>query len=62
MQTAPKNKMQTDAHNKSEEEREFHFSGSGEYQPMTIKARTQEEAIERWEKERIKVESSQIIN
>lgn len=50
-----------DAKNKSELA-EYHFSGSGEYVPMTVKAASYEEALKKWEKERTKVEPTQNIN
>ncbi|GIW70362.1 MAG: hypothetical protein KatS3mg101_1109 [Patescibacteria group bacterium] len=40
----------------SEEEQEYHFSGGGEYEPMTIKAHSYEEALAKWEQIRKKVE------
>jgi hypothetical protein len=41
---------------------EYHFSGEGIYEPVTITAHSYEEALERWEKIRKKVEQNEIIN
>lgn len=44
------------AENKGEEIlQEYHFAGGTEYQPMTIKAKSREEAEEIYEKEKQKV-------
>ena len=40
---------------------EYHFSGSGEYLPLTIRARDREEAEAIWRQQRIKVELSQAL-
>jgi hypothetical protein len=40
---------------------EFHFAGGREYEPLTVHARSREEAEEIWMRERKKVESNQII-
>lgn len=34
---------------------EYHFSGGGEYVPVTVKASSMDEAIEEWEKVRVPV-------
>jgi len=58
-----KNKQIVDSETKIEGElQEFHFAGSGEYEPITILARSREEAEEIWQSKRKKVEKSQIIN
>ena len=38
---------------KKEIEHEFHFSGGGEYFPMTVKASSQERATEVWQQKRV---------
>lgn len=55
-----KNKQIAESENRELEE--FHFSGGGEYEPLTVKARSREEAEEFWQKERKKVEKTQIIS
>lgn len=62
MQKESKNKQITGAQNKEAELEEFHFSGGGEYEPLSVKARSREEAEEIWQKERKKVEPIQKIN
>ncbi len=65
MQTKQKDKMISvdEAKNKSEQSlEEFHFGGGGEYQPITVRAASREEAEAIWTRERTKVEPSQIIN
>lgn len=63
MQKEAKNKQVTGVTNKAEGElQEFHFAGGGEYQPLSVHARSREEAEEIWRKERKKVEPSQTIN
>lgn len=58
-----KNKQITETSHKAEGElQEFHFSGGGEYEPLTIKARSLAEAEKLWREQRKKVEPSQIIN
>lgn len=50
--------MITDAKNKitgGEWFEEFHFSGSGEYEPQTIRARTREEAEQEWQRTRVPI-------
>lgn len=37
---------------------EYHFSGSGEYVPVTVKARSMDEAVEEWKKVRVPVQES----
>lgn len=59
MITQAKNKIIGSAENK--EFQEFHFSGSGEYIPQTIRASSREEAEKEWLETRVKVEK-QIIN
>jgi len=39
----------------------WHFAGGGEYEPIAIEAATYEEALEKWLKERKKVETTQKI-
>ena len=39
----------------------WHFAGGGEYEPMAIEAATYEEALEKWLKERKKVELTYTI-
>lgn len=58
MQKDYQNKAITEAKTKGQEI-EFHFPGSGEHEPMTIKATSREEAQAIWEKNRkpIKAES-----
>lgn len=36
----------------------YHFSGGGEYEPLSVEAGTQEEAEEIWQRERKKVETT----
>lgn len=65
MQKEAKNKIigAADAQNKTEQPlQEFHFAGGGEYEPITVQAKTPEEAQEIWKRERKKVEPSQKIN
>lgn len=62
METKEKNKMITgkEARNKSEEQRteqEYHFSGGLEYEPLTVKAGSPEEAQALWASKRKKVEN-----
>lgn len=59
MITQAKNKIIGNAENK--ELQEFHFSGSGEYIPQTIRASSREDAEKEWLETRVKVEK-QIIN
>lgn len=48
---------------KSEEAlEEYHFPGGLEYEPLTVRARSREEAEEIWLKQRKKVEPNQTIN
>jgi hypothetical protein len=63
MQKESKNKQITGLRNKTEAElEEFHFSGGLEYEPLTVRARSREEAEEIWLKERKKVEPIQKIS
>jgi len=41
--------------NKSSAKEIFHFSGSGEYEPVSIEAENREEAERKWEKVRVKI-------
>ena len=41
---------------------EYHFSGSGIYHPLTVKARSSQEAEKLWRQKRQKVESTQTSN
>lgn len=63
MQKESKDKMirPSESKTKSGELQEFHFSGSGEYEPTTIKAHSQEEALAEWETVRKKVEPNQSL-
>lgn len=49
-----RNKQITEAENKEVLE-EYHFAGGGEYLPMTVKAKNQEEAEKIYLKERKKI-------
>ncbi len=40
---------------------EYHFAGGREYEPLTVRAKSREEAEEIWKQERKKVEPNQII-
>jgi hypothetical protein len=59
MITQAKNKIIGSSENK--EFQEFHFSGSGEYIPQTIRASSREDAEKEWLATRVKVEK-QIIS
>lgn len=50
-----KNKLITDSENKDEELQEFHFAGGLEYEPITIQARSREEAEEIWQIKRVAI-------
>ncbi len=65
MQTQSQNKMMhaDDANNKDETLlEEYHFAGAGEYMPLTILAKSRDQAEECWRKQRVKVEPSQILS
>lgn len=51
-------KLEPNKTKEPEEMQEFHFPGDCQFQPMTIKARDNTEAIRKWEEERIRVEIS----
>lgn len=51
-----------DVRNKEGSPVEFHFAGGLEYRPLTVKARTREEAQKIWEKQRIKVGENKSAN
>lgn len=57
MQTAIRNKaiQPEEVEKKSAAKEIFHFSGSGEYEPVSIEASDREEAEKKWEKIRRKV-------
>lgn len=62
-----KNKQITDTETKTPQTNEgaledFFFAGGGEYEPLTVQARSREEAEEIWQKQRKKVEPAQKIN
>ena len=59
MQTNNRNKAITSAETKSAEI-EFHFPGSGEYEPLTVKATSREEAQAIWEKEKKSVKAKSV--
>ncbi len=42
-------------------EEEYHFSGGGEYEPLSVKARSPAEAEKLWQEQRKKVESNQSL-
>lgn len=53
MQTNDRNKMIASAQNKTEAPLlEYHFAGSGEYVPQTVRACSKVEAQAEWEKSR----------
>jgi hypothetical protein len=55
-----KNKQIAESENKGEELlEEYHFSGGLEYEPLTVKARSREEAEEIWRQKRIKIKVEQ---
>lgn len=41
---------------------EFHFAGSGEYEPITIKAATIEEATAEWERKRTPIGGEKLVD
>lgn len=56
MQKNYKNKMVSEAKNKSEGLQEFFYPGGGEYEPITILAENQERANELYETQKKKVD------
>lgn len=62
MQKDYKNKMTTGEAQKGSppqgREEEYHFSGSGEYKPVTVRAKSREEAEAKWREVREKVEAN----
>ena len=64
MITQAKNKIigGAEGNTQNKEFQEFHFSGSGEYIPQTIRASSREEAEKEWLETRVKVEKKIITS
>lgn len=58
MGAAPSDKGAGSPPSSKSNEEEYHFSGGGEYKPITIRASSPAEAEEKWKKERTKVEQT----
>lgn len=51
-------KLEPDRTKEPDELQEFHYPGGGKYCPITIKAKSREEADEKWKEQRVEIETN----